>query len=124
IVRLITAAPSPRGAVAPPRSLVYRALVVTQLAITVALVAAAGLLAQSLQVVLRQDPGFALDRVLVADIGLPASPSPAAATIALAERQILESVASRPNVRAVAAAYDHPLEANWSEGLTILGDAT
>ena len=124
IVRLITAAPSPRGAVAPPRSLVYRALVVTQLAITVALVAAAGLLAQSLQVVLRQDPGFALDRVLVADIGLPASPSPAAATIALAERQILESVASRPNVRAAAAAYDHPLEANWSEGLTILGDAT
>jgi len=124
IVRLITAAPSPRGAVAPPRSLVYRALVVTQLAITVALVAAAGLLAQSLQVVLRQDPGFALDRVLVADIGLPASPSPSAATIALAERQILESVASRPNVRAAAAAYDHPLEANWSEGLTILGDAT
>jgi len=124
IVRLITAAPSPRGAVAPPRSLVYRALVVTQLAITVALVAAAGLLAQSLQVVLRQDPGFALDRVLVADIGLPASPSPAAATIALAERQILESVASRPNVRAVAAAYDHPLEANWSESLTILGEAT
>jgi len=124
IVRLITAAPSPRGAVAPPRSLVYRALVVTQLAITVALVAAAGLLAQSLQVVLRQDPGFAVHHVLVADIGLPASPSPPAATIALAERQILESVASRPNVRAVAAAYDHPLEANWSEGLTILGDAT
>ena len=124
IVRLITAAPSPRGAVAPPRSLVYRALVVSQVAITVALVAAAGLLAQSLQVVLRQDPGFAVHHVLVADIGLPASPSPPAATIALAERQILESVASRPNVRAVAAAYDHPLEANWSEGLTILGDAT
>ena len=124
IVRLITAAPSPRGAVAPPRSLVYRALVVSQLAITVALVAAAGLLAQSLQVVQQQDPGFAVDHVLVADIGLPASPSPPAATIALAERQILESVASRPNVRAVAAAYDHPLEANWSEGLTILGDAT
>jgi predicted permease len=124
IARLITAAPSPRGAVAPPRSFVYRALVVSQLAITVALAAAAGLLGQSLQAIQHQDPGFALDHLLVADIGLPASPSPNPATIALAERNILESVATRPNVRAVAAAYDHPLEANWSESLTILGDST
>ena len=77
IVRLITAAPSPRGvAVAPPRSLVYRALVVSQVAITVALVAAAGLLAQSLQIVLHRDAGFAIDHVFVADIGLPAYATP------------------------------------------------
>jgi predicted permease len=124
IARLIAAAPSPRGAVAPPRRHVYRALVVAQLAITVALVAAAGLLGQSLRVVERQDAGFAIDRVLVADIGLPAAPSPDPAAIALAERQILESIAARPQVRGVAAAYDHPLAANWSETLTMLGDAT
>jgi predicted permease len=124
LMRLITAAPSPRGAVAPPRSLVYRALVVSQVAITVALVAAAGLLAKSLQNVQHQDAGFAIDHVFVADIGLPASPSPNPKSIALAERNLLESVATRRHVRAVAVAYDHPLEANWSESLTILGDQT
>ena len=71
IVRLITASPSPRGAVAPPRSPVYRVLVVCQVAITVAVVAAAGLLAQSLQIVKHRDAGFAVDHVFVADIGLP-----------------------------------------------------
>ena len=124
ILRLITAAPSPRGTVAPSRSLIYRALVVSQVAITVALVAAAGLLAQSLKTVLSRDAGFAIDHVFMADIGLPSSPSPNPFTIALAERSLLEAVATRPNVRAVAAAYDNPLEANWSESLTIVGDQT
>jgi len=49
-------------------------------------------------------------------------PDPAA--IALAERTIVGAVAARPRVRGVATAYDHPLEANWSENLTIVGDAT
>jgi putative ABC transport system permease protein len=124
IVRLIAAAPSPRGTIARPRSLVYRALVVSQISITVALVAAAALLTESLQTVRHQETGFAIDRVLVADIGLPSTPSPNPAAIARAEQHLLESVAARPNVRAVAAAYDHPLEANWSETLTIVGDAT
>lgn len=124
IMRLIMTAPSPRGVAARPRPLVYRVLVVSQIAVTVALVAAAGLLAQSLNSVQRQDPGFAIDRVFVADIGLPLAPSASAQSIARVEQNLLAAIAVRPNVRAVAAAYDHPLEANWSESPTLAGDTT
>ena len=124
IVRLITAAPTPRGAVPPSRSRVYRALVVSQVAVTVALVAMAALLTQSLASVERRDPGFITDRVLIANIGLPPATSSNPDVISLAERTILEAVATRSSVRAVAAAYDHPLEANWSENLTVVGDST
>jgi predicted permease len=70
-----------------------------------------------------RDTGFAIDDVLVAAVGLPAAATPDPAAIALAERALVDAVAARPRVRAVAAAYDHPLEANWSESLTIVGDA-
>jgi predicted permease len=55
---------------------------------------------------------------------LPASQTPNPAAIATAETALLNEVASRPGVRAAATAYDHPLEANWSENLTIVGDST
>ena len=124
IARLITAAPTPRGMAIGPRPLVYRVLVVSQIAVTVALAAAAGLLEQSLQSVQRRDPGFSLDRVFVADIGLPVLPNATAQSVALAEQSLLAAVAQRPNVQSVATAYDHPLEANWSENPTLVGDAT
>ena len=124
IARLIMAAPAPRGMAARPRGFVYRALVVAQIAVTVALVVAAGLLAQSLQSVSRQDPGFAIDGVFVADIGLPSGPASAGRHISLAEQKLLAAIAAVPGVRAAAAAYDHPLEANWSEAPAIAGDAT
>src|SRR6185503_19356290 len=115
IARLIMSAPSPRGVAARPRTAVYRVLVISQVAITVALVAAAGLLGQSLQTLRQRDTGFAVDDVLVAGVGLPAAPTPNPAAIALAERTLVDAVAARPRVRAVATAYDHPLAANWSE---------
>jgi putative ABC transport system permease protein len=124
IVRLIADAPSPRGSIAPPRGLVYRSLVVSQVAVTVALVAAAALLGQSLRTIRQQDTGFAVEDVFVADVELPAAPSPDPAAIAIAERELLAAVAAKPGVVAVADAYDHPLEANWSETLTIVGDVT
>lgn len=124
VIRMMMAAPSPRGTAPSPRASAYRALIVSQVGVTMALVAAAGLLAQSRASVERQHPGFALERVLVADVGLPA-PSPAdGARLALAEQELLATVARSPGVRAAAAAYDHPLEANWSENPTILGDET
>ena len=124
IARLIMSAPAPRGMAARPRGFVYRALVVAQIAVTVALVVAAGLLAQSLQSVSRQDPGFAIDGVFVADIGLPSGPASAGRHIALAEQKLLAGIAAVPGVRSAAAAYDHPLEANWSEAPAIAGDTT
>jgi putative ABC transport system permease protein len=122
VSQLMLAAPSPRGVAVRPRSMVYRVLVVAQLTATVALVAAAVLLSQSLQSVRRQDTGFRVANTLVATVALPSSASTAEA-IASAEQRLLAAVAARPNVRGVAFAYDHPLQANWSETLTLPGDA-
>jgi putative ABC transport system permease protein len=122
IAGVLREAPTPRGAAAPPRRTVHRVLLVSQISITVALVAMAGLLGQSLQTVRRQDPGFAIDHVFVAHLGLPSPTPPAPGRIASLEQQLMEAIAVRPNVRAVATAYDHPLAANWSEAPTIVGD--
>jgi predicted permease len=108
---------------ARPRATVYRALVVAQIAAAFALAVAASLLGQSLQSVRDQDPGFAVDSVLVADIEIPAESPASPARIAAVEQQILARLATRPMVQAVATAYDHPLEANWSEGPAISGEA-
>ncbi len=124
IARLALSAPAPRGVAIAPRGHVYRGLVVTQIAMTVALTVAAALLAQSLQAVRSRDAGFALDQVFVADVGLPVIQPAAARPIATAEQQVLDAVAALPGVRAVAAAYDHPLEANWSQPFTVTGDVT
>jgi hypothetical protein len=40
------------------------------------------------------------------------------------EQAILDSIRTRPSARSVAVAYDHPLEANWSESLALVGDVT
>jgi predicted permease len=122
VARLLRAAPSPRGVVAPSRGAVYRWLVVCQVAASVALAVAGGLLWQSLAAVRRQDPGFSLERTLVAEIGL-AGLSNDAGLITQAEQRVLAAAAALPRVTAVGAAYDHPLEANWSEAPTVLGDA-
>lgn len=124
IHRLASSAPAPRGLPEKARGGVYRILVVSQIAVTVALVAVAGLLAQSLESVRGQDPGFDIGNVFAADIGLPSASPLDPARVALTEQDLLAAVGTVPGVRAVAAAYDHPLEANWSETPTIVGDTS
>ena len=125
IARLLVAPPSPRGTTSPERGTVYRVLVVAQIAMAVALTSAAGLLGRSLQTVERQNLGFSPERVLVADIGIPQRTAGSDASGAgAAERHLLATIATRPNVQAAAVAYDHPLEANWSENPRVLGDTT
>jgi putative ABC transport system permease protein len=123
IARLVGVGASPRAAVTiAPRRTVYRTLVAAQVAITVALVVCAGLLAQSFSAVQRQDPGFVVDGVLTADVAL--SPQYRdARSLESAARRVQDAVATRPRVAAVALAYDHPLEANWSGGLELEGRA-
>ena len=122
VARLLRSAPSPRGERPAGRGAMYRALVVAQVAIAVALTSAAGLLGRSLLSVARQDPGFSIERVLVADIGMPRTAAPDPLRAGAVEEQLLAAVASYPGIEAVTAAYDHPLEANWSESPTVLGD--
>ena len=122
IVRLISRAPAPRGVAAGPRSAVYRGLVVAQIAITAALAVSAGLLAQSLWTVRREDPGFVIDGVLVTEVGWPAAASRDPASLAALEMRALDAVTVRPGVAGAAFAYDHPLEANWTDAVTLIGD--
>jgi putative ABC transport system permease protein len=114
-----SASPAPRGSASIARSLVFRSLVVTQVALAVALVASAALLQQSLDTVVRQDAGFDIDRVLVGNVTLagPAYDDPA--RVVAAERRLAADLARLPGAGTVAFAYDHPLEANWTDAFTI-----
>jgi predicted permease len=122
VARLLVASPSPRGVAPAGRARVYRVLVVSQVAMAVVLAFAAGLLGRSLRAVEAQPAGFSIDRVLVADLGLPQSitdPHRAVET----ERLLLATLEAQPGLASAAVAYDHPLEANWTESPTIEGDA-
>ena len=104
IRKLVILAPAPRGIPERPRGTIYRVLVISQFSVAVALIAAAGLLSRSLQSVRSEDPGFDIENVLVAGIGLP-TPSPLdPRRVAAAEQELLSAVAAVPGVRAVAAA--------------------
>jgi putative ABC transport system permease protein len=122
IVRLVRATPAMRGTPGRPRRMVYRVLVVSQVALAIAVTTAASLLGRSLQFVEHQNPGFAIDRVLVADLGLPVSRPVDPRALIADERAVLSAVSAIPGAVAAATAYDNPLEANWSEIPTILGD--
>ena len=124
VTRLVLEAPAPRGVAVPARGGVYRALVVSQIGVTVALTVCAGLLAQSLRSVERQELGFAVDHRLALDVAVPAVGAPSATQTAAAEQRILTQVAAIPGVAAVAAAYDHPLEANWTDSIRVKGDVS
>ena len=124
LTRIIGSAPAPRGVADRPRAAVTRVLVVTQVAVAMPLMMAAALLGQSLESIERQDPGFALDNVLIADVGIPSATPVDLPRLVAAEQALLDAVARAPRITAVAAAYDHPLEANWSESPTVLGDPT
>jgi hypothetical protein len=71
-----------------------------------------------------QDRGFVIDGVLTADVGLPALPSQDPVSVAGIEARILQAMEARPGVSGAAFAYDHPLEANWTDGFTLVGDTT
>jgi len=122
-VRALASTPAPRGATIAARTAVYRTLVVVQVSLATAIVIAASLLAQSLAAVTRQDPGFLLDRVLVADVSFPGPAYGTPAGVALAERRLVEALAAMPGATGAAVAYDHPLEANWTDSFALVGSS-
>jgi predicted permease len=122
IARLIRTAPAPRGVAEQTRGTVYRVLVVSQIALAVMLIASAGLLSRSLSSVQSVDPGVVIENVLVGEIALPLPSPEDPHRVVASERALLDAVRSVPGVAGVAAAYDHPLEANWSEAPMIVGD--
>ncbi|HVF70367.1 MAG TPA: ABC transporter permease [Chthoniobacterales bacterium] len=86
---------------------VRAALIITEIALAVVLLAGAGLLLRSFTQLIRTDPGFRAERVLSARLNLPpARYEKPGATVRFAE-QLLGNLASLPGVHSVAA-VSHP----------------
>jgi putative ABC transport system permease protein len=84
-------------------------LVVCEVALAVVLVSGAGLLLQSFSKLLRVDPGFQTENVILADVGLPYAQYGDAHKVANFYARLAERLAAEPGVRAVGATTSLPL---------------
>jgi predicted permease len=106
-----------RGTVGGRRQLARRSLVVLQLASSVVLALAAGLLIRSLVELNRIDLGFNTSNVLTAQLQVPATSYPQPADVVRFHREVTERVAQIPGVRAAGAVRVLPLArsiGDWS----------
>lgn len=94
-------------------------LVVAEIALSVALLAGAGLLIRSFERVRDTDPGFAPEHVLTAAVSLDRIAYRQAASVRSFYRQLLERIKSLPAVRAVGASTDLPLGTHWTHLFTV-----
>lgn len=123
VSRLLTSSPAPRGVAPRSRASVYRLLVISQIAVTMGLVSAGALLVESLRRVYAQDPGFVVQNTVVADLALPSGLS-TPDQIGGGVNAIVEAAGQITGVAAATAAYDLPLEANWTDPVAIVGDSS
>src|SRR4030095_8871466 len=98
-------------------------LVVSEVALSLVLLVAAGLLIRSFVKLLEVDPGFRPDHVLNVSIPLPASRYPEAAQQAAFFQRLLERVRELPGVRAAGAVTDLPSVGGTSTGFGVEGVA-
>jgi predicted permease len=87
-----------------------RALVVAQVAMTIVLLVAAGLLARSFVRLLEVDPGFRTERTTVLDIAITADDSVARNARTALYHELLARLATTPGVEAVGAVNVIPLD--------------
>lgn len=116
--RVLQLGPAPRGVVGLARPRVFRFLVAAQVSVTIALAASAALLVRSLWSVQAEDPGFLVDGIAVAEIGLPRTLDTPERIVAFEDR-LRQAFLGRAGISAVALAYDHPLEANWTDAFAL-----
>lgn len=98
-----------RTAAGGSRQRLRGALVVTQTATAVVLVAGSALLLRSLANLLRVDPGLAPDHVLTAQLSLPPGRYPRAAEVQGFYDALLERLATAPGVRSAALVNSLPM---------------
>jgi len=109
------------GTSGPARHRVRDLLVVAEVALSLVLLVAAGLLIRSFVRLLEVDPGFRPDHVLTVSIPLPASRYPEAAQEAGFFQRLLARVRELPGVRAAGAVTDVPLFGGSSTGFDVEG---
>ena len=91
-------------------------LVVAEIALTLVLLAGAGLLANSFLRLQRVDPGFNPDQVSIGHLMLPQLRYPTSETQAQLYRQLLAGLAERPEVRAAGVGFPGPFRAASANG--------
>jgi predicted permease len=121
-LRLRTLATAPRGVLRPARTRLYRGLVAAQVAVGVAVAVPAALLGESLATLRGREPGFVVDNVLVVDVSVSDRSGVPLGRAVRFEDTVTDAIAAAPGVAGVAFAYDHPLESNWTEIITIRGE--
>ena len=96
-------------------------LVAAEVALSVVLLAGAGLLVATLLHMSRVDLGFDSDNVLT--VSIPRTPEgyETAAAVWNFDRQLLERVAAMPGVSSVASASNLPLERGWNFPMSVQG---
>lgn len=96
------------------------ALVVGQTALTLVLLAGAGLMGRSLLRLLSQDPGFRTDHVLVMNVAASNPDDPDA--VRTFDDELLDRLRSLPGVEAVGGINDFPLQDQGADGTYLVLD--
>ena len=105
----------------PDRPRVRATFVVVEVALSVMLLVAAGLLVRSFQRLMSTSPGFRPERVLTASIDLPPSEYSQDEKIALFYKQLLERLQQTPGVTTAGGSTDLPLLGGWTHAFTVEG---
>ena len=96
-------------------------LVAAQVALASLLMVSSGLLVRSFWNLQRVEAGFDPHGVLTLELSLPASRYPEPGEIVDFKTRLLDAIAALPGVRSTATAYNHPLEATWTDVFRIVG---
>jgi putative ABC transport system permease protein len=111
-----------RGAVGPESHHLRRLLVVAQVALSLLLLAGAGLLIKSFANLRATKPGFDPQRALVAELILPKAKYPEPEKHRQFFEQILPKLAALPGIEAAGAAFPMPFSNNdWGSMFSIVG---
>src|SRR5262249_15706453 len=112
------------GTIVSPRSGRLRsALVIVEVALSVAVLCGAGLLLRSLQALQRVDPGFHGPQILTANLTLPFLRYPDEKARLAFEREVMARVSALPGVSAVAMASSVPMsETSWGKRVSAEGE--
>jgi len=100
------------------------ALIISQMALSVMLLAAAGLVMRSFVIMLRSDPGFQPDHILAVGVPLPLHAYPHASDVRVFFEEMLRRAAALSQAKSVGASTDLPLDAQEHDAVIIEGRDT